>query len=112
MSGLSVFPSHEFAIQAPDRNAVAARLLFFRVEQKERAMDETRLESAKGNGSWKDGWLGAAMGLMLIAGALLTIGGAPAPAPSDKTSATVSAEASAAAPVANADADVLDLQLD
>lgn len=76
-------------------------------------MDETRLESAKGNGSWKDGWLGAAMGLMLIAGALLTIGGAPAPATtSDKTSATVSAEASAAAPVANADADVLDLQLD
>jgi hypothetical protein len=76
-------------------------------------MDETRLESAKGNGSWKDGWLGAAMGLMLIAGALLTIGGAPAPATtSDKTSATVSAEVSAAAPVANADADVLDLQLD
>jgi len=87
-------------------------LLFFRVEQKERAMDETRLESAKGNGSWKDGWLGAAMGLMLIAGALLTIGGAPAPATtSEKASATVSAEVSTA-PVANADADVLDLQLD
>jgi len=88
-------------------------LLFFGVEQKERAMDETRLESAKGNGSWRDGWLGAAMGLMLIAGALLTIGGAPAPATtSDKTSATVSAEASVTAPVANADTDVLDLQLD
>ena len=75
-------------------------------------MDETRLESAKGNGSWRDGWLGAAMGLMLIAGALLTIGGAPAPATtSDKISAAVSAEAPAA-PVANADADVFDLQLD
>ena len=74
-------------------------------------MDETRLESAKGNGSWRDGWLGAAMGLMLIAGALLTIGGAPAPS-SDKTTATVSTEAPATAPVANADADVLDLQLD
>lgn len=74
-------------------------------------MDETRLESAKGNGSWRDGWLGAAMGLMLIAGALLTIGGAPAPS-SDKAAATVSTEAPAAAPVANADADVLDLQLD
>ena len=75
-------------------------------------MDETRLESAKGNGSWKDGWLGAAMGLMLIAGAILTIGGAPAPATtSEKTSATMSAEVSTV-PVANADADVLDLQLD
>ena len=74
-------------------------------------MDETRLERAKGNGSWKDGWLGAAMAVMLIAGALLTIGGAPAPA-ADKTSATVSVEAPASAPVANAETDVLDLQLD
>jgi len=90
---------------------MAERLLFVRVEQKERAMDETRLESAKGNGSWRDGWLGAAMGLMLIAGALLTIGGAPAPSP-DKPTATVSAEAATTAPVANAETDVLDLQLD
>jgi hypothetical protein len=76
-------------------------------------MDDTRLESAKGNGSWRDGWLGAAAGLMLIAGALLTMGGAPAAAPSsDRTSATVSAEAHAPAPIANADTDALDLQLD
>jgi hypothetical protein len=76
-------------------------------------MDETRLEKAKGNGSWKDGWLGGAMGLMLIAGALLTIGGAPSSAPAPApASAAVTADAPAPATIANADRDVFDLQLD
>ena len=74
-------------------------------------MNETRLENSREKSPWKDGWPGAVMGLVLIAGAMLSVGGAPKPAAAP-SSPTVSASQTIAAPVADADRDVLDVQLD
>ena len=74
-------------------------------------MNETRLQETREKSPWKDGWPGALMGLVLIAGAILSVGSAPKPAAAVASMATVSAP-STTAPVADADRDVLDLQLD
>ena len=78
-------------------------------------MDEKRLESAREKrekSPWRDGWVGAAMGLLLVAGALLSVGGAPASPASVRSTPVVSADAAGPGAIANADRDVLDLQLD
>jgi hypothetical protein len=84
------------------------------VREKEKAMNETRLQASDRKSSWKEGGLGMVMGLILIAGAVLSIGGAPSTraAARDNGSAIVNSMAPDAAHVANADRDVLDLQLD
>ena len=78
-------------------------------------MDEKRLENAREKrekSPWRDGWLGAAMGLLLIAGALLSVGSAPSSPASVRSSVSASAGAASPGAIANADRDVLDLQLD
>ncbi|HEY6051539.1 MAG TPA: hypothetical protein VIZ58_09845 [Thermoanaerobaculia bacterium] len=78
-------------------------------------MDEKRLESTREKrekSPWRDGWLGAAMGLLLIAGALLSVAGAPANPVTGRSSAAVSADTTSPGAIANADRDVLELQLD
>lgn len=73
-------------------------------------MSEKRMQASQPR-SPRGGWLAAAMGLLLIAGAILSIGGAPNVTASTKASVAASAPADLST-VANADRDVLDLQLD
>jgi hypothetical protein len=75
-------------------------------------MNETRLEKTRAKSPWNDGWPGALMGLVLIAGAILSVGSAPKPAAANASKAAISAAASTPAALADADRDVLDLQLD
>ncbi len=78
-------------------------------------MDEKRFQNAREKrerSPWRDGWLGAAMGLLLIAGALLSVGSAPANPATRRSFTAASAEAASPGTFANADRDVLDLQLD
>lgn len=77
-------------------------------------MDETRFETTRNKNPWRDGWLGATTGLVLIAAALLSVAGAPAsaPAPSGGRSSAAISAAPSAGPFVEADRDVLELQLD
>lgn len=78
-------------------------------------MNETRLQTSDRKSSWREGGLGMVMGLVLIAGAVLSIGGAPSTRAADRDKLSAPAAISTAldsAQVANADRDVLDLQLD
>ena len=78
-------------------------------------MDEKRLQNAREKrqkSPWRDGWLGAAMGLLLIVGALLSAGGAQANPASGPSFTAAPAQAASPGTLANADRDVLELQLD
>lgn len=77
-------------------------------------MSEKELQRMKRRSIWSEGWMGVGMGLVLIAAALLSMGGSPANGRSEKAS-SVAAESSTVAStpgIANADRDTLDLQLD
>lgn len=86
-------------------------------------MDEKRLQASEKESSWGEGGLGVIMGLLLIVGALLSVGGASrnSSKPVETMSGSLSTVSSASARgsdsaettgYAEADRDVLDLQLD
>ncbi len=78
-------------------------------------MSEKELLRLKRRSNWSEGWVGVGTGLVLIAAALLSMGGSSATGRSGKTSSVI-AESSAGSTmpvgIANADRDTLDLQLD
>jgi hypothetical protein len=78
-------------------------------------MDEKRLQNAREKretSPWRGGWVGGAMGLLLIAGALLSVGSAPANPASRRSFTAAPAAAVSPGTFANADRDVFDMQLD
>jgi hypothetical protein len=89
-------------------------------DQRRKAMDEKRFKDAREKKSpWNEGWVGALMGLLLIAGAILSVGGASKSAAVSTVPAATFARsgATASAPASQgsyaiADRDVLDMQLD
>ncbi|MDQ2869939.1 MAG: hypothetical protein M3S32_04285 [Acidobacteriota bacterium] len=75
-------------------------------------MVETKLNASKSRNGWKEGGLGAGMGLLLIVAALLSMGGTSANLTNQQSVNTAAPVETAPSQLANADRDNLDLQLD
>ena len=76
-------------------------------------MVETKFSASKSRNGWKEGGMGAGMGLALIAAALLSMGGTSANVTNKPSVDTAAPVETAPSQLANADRDNnLDLQLD